>query len=263
MTLGNGGIISKAQGAVDKYKNEQGKEEYEIAKIENIINSNRNISDYTLFGIPASAGDGTETSPYIITNPKQLYILACMFEIGWNFDGKYFELGNDINLVEVCSQTLNKNWISIGTSENEFNGIFDGKNHKIKNLYQVNNGKNINGLFGTIGENGEVKNIILENAYISNTVNNTSNLHIGGVSGVNKGTISQCKILNTSSFFGARSDPSGDVVAGGIAGLNKRGGRITECCNLARIEGKQETNEFWVLLGGITGNSARGDIILL
>lgn len=39
MTLGNDGIISKAQGVVDAYKNAQEKEEIEIAKVENEINN--------------------------------------------------------------------------------------------------------------------------------------------------------------------------------------------------------------------------------
>ena len=51
MTVGNDGIIGKAQSAVDMYKNTQEKEEVELAKINNEmekqINGGRNLADET------------------------------------------------------------------------------------------------------------------------------------------------------------------------------------------------------------------------
>ena len=82
---------------------------------------------------------------------------------GENFAGKTVKLVNDINLNNV-------EWTPIGTSSNIFEGTFDGDNHTISNLV-VNGGSESNkGLFG-VTHNGEIKNLVVENAKVSGRLN--------------------------------------------------------------------------------------------
>ena len=61
-------------------------------------------------------------------------------------------------------------WTPIGTSAKPYTGVFDGNGHTISNLV-VEGGSNSNiGLFGNT-QNGEIKNLIVENAKVSGRLN--------------------------------------------------------------------------------------------
>jgi hypothetical protein len=107
-----------------------------------------------------------------------------------------YHLGTNINLDGWI-------WEPIGTEEDPFEGILDGREYVITNL-------NINlptqsgvGLFGY--NRGELLNLTIENSVI------TGGECVGGVAGYNWGTISRC------SFSG---EVNGGECVGGIAGLN-------------------------------------------
>ncbi len=74
------------------------------------------------------------------------------------FQGKTFKLTQDINL------DFNE-WTPIGNSTNTFQGTFDGQGHKIANLLITGNNSYV-GLFG-FTTNGEIKNLVVENAKVS------------------------------------------------------------------------------------------------
>jgi len=79
-------------------------------------------------------GSGTENDPYRITTAPELVAIG-----GSASAGKYYRLENDITLADE--------WWPI----NDFQGIFDGDNHVIKNLYiSSSSNRQYAGLFGQI-----------------------------------------------------------------------------------------------------------------
>ena len=94
---------------------------------------------------------------YEINNPGQLAWIAEFVNSGnTNISIK---LNSDIDL-------NNKEWTSIGTSENPFKGSFDGGNYAIKNL-SINKEESSNlGLFGVADSGVSIKNIILDGVNI-------------------------------------------------------------------------------------------------
>ncbi len=115
-------------------------------------------------------GEGTETSPYLISNESQLYEFANIVNSGEDYAGKFIKLTADIDLA-------GKEWTPIGTSSAPFCGMFDGQNYTIKNLKiswskeYVSGGANQNyaGLFGYMkgGNTAGIKNLTIENADVS------------------------------------------------------------------------------------------------
>ena len=104
-------------------------------------------------------GEGTETSPYLISTPEQLAGLAERTNVDKeDFAGKYIKLTQDIYLTDLSQEEENrKQWTPIGgvfygnysidqetgeiigseRTENSFSGYFDGDGHTIYNLYYV------------------------------------------------------------------------------------------------------------------------------
>lgn len=188
-------------------------------------------------------GEGTEKNPYKITSASELVFVSIFVNYGESFEGKYFELSNDINLNEnkytidsstgeISFSSDAKQWIPIGNAIGPFKGIFDGKNHVIKGIYISDDTLTYQGLFGK--NEGIIKNISLSEGYIYGSE------YISGICGVNEknGIIEKChsNIILLS-----------DGYAGGICGLNK--GTIQECYN----ESKVTTSK--VYSGGICGDN--------
>ena len=69
----------------------------------------------------------------------------------------------------------NEEWLPVGTTSNPFKGTFDGNGFTIHNLKVTGNNSNV-GLFGVTHE-GEIKNLILNNANVSGRLN------VGAVAG--------------------------------------------------------------------------------
>ena len=119
-------------------------------------------------------GDGTKDRPFLISNDKELALLARNVTSGTLYSGKYFRLTSDIDL----SKGL---WMPIGKWNPEknyfFAGKFDGDGHAIKNMqicWTNANGKEASwGLFSRLSgtaanEAGfaSVTNLIIDNATI-------------------------------------------------------------------------------------------------
>ncbi len=122
-------------------------------------------------------GEGTESNPYLISNLDALKQFRDSVNSGNSYQGQYIKLMNDIDL-------NNEEWTPIGTLANPFNGMFDGGNHTIKNLFisgeKVNAAKyNYKGLFGYMkgGAASGIKNLTIENASV------TGGLYIGAILG--------------------------------------------------------------------------------
>ena len=142
--VNNGDIVVKGNNSIQAEINENG----------NVVLAERKLS-----------GTGTAEDPYLINNLDDLKFFRDNVNAGDKFQGKTIKLTANIDLD-------NEPWTPIAN----FNGIFDGQNHTIYNLV-VNGGSSSNqGFFGTT-QNGEIKNLVFENAKV------TGRLNVGVVAG--------------------------------------------------------------------------------
>ena len=200
------------------------------------------------------AGDGSQSSPYIIEYPSQLDLLAKKVNgtDGYTanvFNGKYFELGDDI---EYDYRTLGENesnYEAIGNNSHKFAGHFDGKNYTISGIRIYKGGDNYQGLFGYI-DNAEVKNVILADATI------TGCNYVGGIVGRNKGgTVTNCHVLDNVTVHTVQNNSTDH---GGIAGISS--GTITGCTSSAALT-IADGMTYCPSYGGIVGTNASSGIV--
>ena len=143
---------------------------------------------------------------------------------------------SDINItLDTDIDLTGKNWTPIGTSfSNKYTGTFDGGGHTIKGLTVTTNDQFV-GLFGSIGNAGTVKNVMMEGVQITK---NHSSGFAGGVAGYSDGTIENCSVSGSVS---------GTVYVGGVVGAQWNGS-ITGCSSSATVKGT-------VYVGGVTGQT--------
>ena len=146
----------------------------------------------------------------------------------------------DITLTDNIDLT-GKDWTPIGTSfGNSYTGTFDGNGKTITGL-TVTGSDQYAGLFGYIGENGTVKNVVLEGVKI--TSDNRSG-YVGGVAGWSYGNIENCSVSGSVSGSGSSSD------VGGVVGYQVDGS-ITGCSSSATVNGTSS-------VGGVAGATNSG-----
>lgn len=161
-------------------------------------------------------------------------------------EGRYI-LANDI----ICPE--GGNWSSV-VVDGGFSGNLDGRGYAIKNLTVTDTSLEKVALFESIGENGTVKNLTLENLYLETGSNGTA----GGIAVENNGYITNCHI---SGLIKTNEDiPFSEeniVIIGSIAAENA--GKITDCtssCNIYADDGITSA-----MVGGITGfNTVLGEV---
>ena len=158
---------------------------------------------------------------------------------------------SDINItLDTDIDLTGKNWTPIGTSfSNKYTGTFDGGGHTIKGLTVTTNDQFV-GLFGSIGNAGTVKNVVMEGVQITK---NHSSGFAGGVAGYSDGTIENCSVSGSVS---------GTVYVGGVVGAQWEGS-ITGCSSSATVKGTVDVGgvagEKW---GSMTACYATGNVTL-
>lgn len=137
-----------------------------------------------------SAGSGTSSDPYIITNVYELDYVR-------NDLSAYYELGNDIDASMTENWDFGRGFEPIGT-DNSFTGNFEGNGYIINQLYSFPSESTDDycyvGLFGSIDTSNEIKNIGLKNVNFSSINNNNgTRIYAGGFSGhIDSGSIHNC-----------------------------------------------------------------------
>ncbi|MFQ9297486.1 MAG: type II secretion system protein [Clostridia bacterium] len=182
---------------------------------------------------------------------------------GNNYNGAYIYLNNDITL------NIDERWTPVGVyitidseQNNPFMGIFDGKNHKIRD--SVNNGNNYNGAY--IYLNNDITLNIDERwtpvgVYI--TIDSEQNNPFMGIfdgknhkiNGININTTDKCQGLFglvekgtvKNVILGTENNISGGLVTAGIVAYAYDETQIINCNNMAKIESSGKT------VGGIVG----------
>ena len=145
----------------------------------------------------------------------------------------------DINItLDKNIDLTGKDWTPIGTDyDNSYKGTFDGGGHTITGLTVTTNDQFV-GLFGSIGNAGTVKNVVMEGVQITK---NHSSGFAGGVAGYSDGTIENCSVSGSVS---------GTVYVGGVVGAQWEGS-ITGCSSSATVKGM-------VHVGGVVGQTNGG-----
>ena len=104
-----------------------------------------------------------ENKTLTINTVKEFVAFAADVNAGNTYAGKTVVLGEDLDLAGVT-------WTPIGFNGKVFNGTFDGNGKVIKNLSVLLAGKTNVGLFGDT-QNGEIKNVTVENAKVAGRLN--------------------------------------------------------------------------------------------
>ena len=181
---------------------------------------------------------------YAIRNAAQLYWFAQLVNEGETTAKAILTANIAVNTTVLNNDgTLNGtptySWTPIGTSINNFKGIFDGNGHTISGLYFSNitnkgypNGGNYVGLIGYANE-ATIKNVGVIDSYIRGYQ------YAGGICSYGSNTtITNC--YNTGTISGSFSN------VGGICGYGSNT-TITNCYNTGTISGSSD-------IGGICGN---------
>ena len=106
------------------------------------------------------------SNTYVVTSGNGLKNIAAEINAGVATD-RDIVLSEDIDLNATRAES---NWTPIGTSTHPFVGTFDGKGFKVSNLV-IDGGSSSNiGFFG-VTQNGEIKNLVIENAKVSGRLN--------------------------------------------------------------------------------------------
>lgn len=221
-------------------------------------------------------GEGTETSPYMISTAQHLKDLSNYINAGFYMEGVHFKLKNNIDLSSECGEGKG-NWIPrIGTDGTYFGaddtplgfkGTFDGDGKTISGFYFNNSNEWDIALFGCIAVGGTLKNLHVQG-------NITARWYAAGLVAKNCGTVSGCTFtgsVTTDSYAagGIVSDNRGTVIgcsnsgtinsendeSGGVVGY-MNGGNIKACYNTGTIAG--------TIKGGIVGeiNYAGGNVTI-
>ena len=134
-------------------------------------------------------GEGTEQSPYQITNAEELKWFRDTVNSGTT--DIHARLLHDIDLKNVS-------WEPIGTQKKPYNGTFDGNAYTIKNFRLGDHTKpdpiSEKGLFGWIGSGGTIQDVVVKVESIGSATN-PNNFNItkcGLIAAYNAGTIQRC-----------------------------------------------------------------------
>jgi hypothetical protein len=190
------------------------------------------MGNFTVNTALALDGSGTLENPWRIKSLEDFNDFAA----DANYWAGFTRLETDVNLAglvydrAVIAPDVDKTHYNFDGIA--FTGVFDGNDHKIIELTIDDGGPSNNyvGLFGSIDE-GEVRNLGLEGGSVS-----VIGAYVGGLVGVNYGTVSNC--YSTGHI-------SGDRGVGGLVGDNF--GTVSNCYSTGDV------NETGTFVGGLVG----------
>ena len=179
------------------------------------------------------SGSGTPEDQYQIGTAEDLGA------INHHDESAFYELVADIDLSGI---TWNTSPVA------KFNGGLDGNSYRIMNLTLTVDRQTLEniGLFGSIGDNGYIWNLGLENVSITSPDNSKN---VGGLAGFSNGDINNCYV-NGRIFTDNDSSWLGLLVGG------NGGGDITNCYAAGNIF----TGDNSFAIGGLTAYS-NGNIV--
>ena len=190
--------------------------------------------------------DGSEEHPYTIASTFDLDLLASAVNSGYDFEGTYFEVVDNITYTYASEQE--NNYTAIGTEDKPFKGKFNGNGKTISGIRIYKPDDSHQGLFGNLGEGANVENITLADVKI------TANSNTGGIAGYNEGSVGNCTVEESVKLA---SEVDRSSYFGGIVG-NNNGGTVSGCICSASLE---STGRFTGSYGGIVGQNSEGGTV--
>lgn len=188
-------------------------------------------------------GSGTEADPYIISSAADFNKLSAYVQTNrFDFDGMYFALAGDIDFEGVALQPL-------GTAGTYFNGVFDGRNHTMRNIV-LNKATGDSdhadaGIFSFLGQTAVVRNLTVDSSVFIGSGTT------GAIAGNSFGRIENCTVGADVTVTGmSLSDLSGEngEQIGGVVGKLYQGAVVSGAVSSATVTGYR-------LAGGIVGAS--------
>jgi len=190
-----------------------------------------------------SGGDGSAENPYQIETPQDLDEVT-NYPNDWD---KNFILVNGIDMSEFL---YDKPLIG-ANSVSSFTGLFNGNNNSISRLNIEPTGEfsDAAGLFGYIGETGEVKNLQIEDVNILVKTGEDLIDFVGTLAGVSEGSLKNCSASGNINVSIGQADYIGGLVA-------YSENLVQQCCTEVTIEHPGES----IYLGGLAGRTNQCDI---
>lgn len=207
-----------------------------------------------------AGGNGTESTPYIISTKGQLIHFSNQINSGVNTSA-YFALGADIDLEGI-------EWMPIGVMPVNYNGdsclygFFDGNGYEVSNFCITVRQKNTSaeniGLFGY--NEGTIRNLGVVNFSIDITwayeFGYGWSIMSGGLAGSNFGDITSCFVIgeiNLEYNGGATITAPSHIYAGGLVGYNNSKGTISNCYSVVEVNAEYSNEAGIVYAGGLVG----------
>ncbi|MBQ9978122.1 MAG: InlB B-repeat-containing protein [Clostridia bacterium] len=147
-------------------------------------------------------GEGTKDKPYEITTPAELWVAVN------NTDASlYFKVMNDIEVNDISEfAAWNDSSAMVNWNPSEkFSGYFDGNKKVISGLFASSSTDKYLGLFGQLGSEVRIIDVIIENAYFAQTSTSAGSMSaVGGLVGRAIGTsdviIYGCVVKNSCIY---------------------------------------------------------------
>jgi hypothetical protein len=217
--------------------------------------------------LPAPAGQGTESNPYLMSSLDNLFWVAMEVANGRDrFYGKYLRQTHDIDATDTRRWFEGKGWYPIGGQLNggvwpSFDGSYDGNGNSITSFYMNNSSRN-GGLFGFTSKSATIQNLkvldaeliglgdnsgilvgsnsgVIHNCATSGTIQGSG--FIGGLVGLNSSLNGATPVISNSSSH-AIVTSAGTV--GGLLGRNYSGGKVEYCYVTGEVYGNQHKGGF-------------------
>ena len=225
-------VIDKSPGDITKDENGDDIEEgqpYEIWSIEDLCDFSNRVNNGKTF-----SGEEVNLMQSLNFKSKSSYVNGNIVTTG-----KIQSCNTIEELEKIVIEGEGFCPIGDGINNNSYQGVFDGKNFTIKNLY-INRSGDI-GLFGRIS-NGAQNDIVIKNTKITGNITGTE--CAGAICGCVMETNSNIQIINCTN----NAEINGEKKAGGIIGCGGSGATgliIQNCTNYGNVKSSN--------VGGIIG----------
>ncbi len=179
--------------------------------------------------------DGDDEGTFTLTSAAELAGLGYLVSEGWSFKYGSILLGNNIDLTDwIAANSPTEGWQPIGNSY-AFNGTFDGNGHTISGLWFNTPYGSYRGLFGQTDSPATIKNLIVA-VDTDNVTPLNAGAHSGALIGQNYGLITNCAVKPMTGTTGTLMSSTTSYNIGGLAGVNL--GTIENCYVIGNVYGQ-------------------------
>ena len=195
-------------------------------------------------------GDGSSGSPYLISTPEQLALLAySVNEGGQTYSGQHFSVTANLSLDKTVGGKVV--WVPIGRNSHSFKGTVTGNGHSVSGMTITATSTSYThyfGLFGTI-EDGSISSLTVKDASITLTANDWAD--VGGLIGECNDNLTDCHAVANITCTNTGSE---EISVGGLAG-SCTVSNVSHCSSSGSITGSITAtgSESEIIMGGLIG----------